>query len=261
MAMPNRKMAQEVLHRRLLRQQAAAPGKAAQQVQRQREHLQRHEHGEQVVGRREQQHAADREEGQRINLGVHDPRGQPLALLGAAWHSRRLRDERADARGVVGQQQHAGDGEHEDRALDEQGRPVHRHRAHRRHVAGAAVREQGGRHADQDGEDERGGQAAERQHQVGGAARPARQERLDQHAHRRHAEDDEHRRKLAVLDAGRGDPAGREQAVVAGQDLCALRAQRGQRTPRAGHGAIPYFAESAAAARCAATSLCVAGAR
>ena len=44
----------------LLREQPAAPGHAGQQVQRQREHLEGDEHGEQVVGRGEQHHAAER---------------------------------------------------------------------------------------------------------------------------------------------------------------------------------------------------------
>ena len=48
---------QEVLHRRLLAEQPPAPGQSAEQVEREREHLERHEHGQQVVGRREHQHA------------------------------------------------------------------------------------------------------------------------------------------------------------------------------------------------------------
>ena len=75
---------QEVLHGRLVREEAAAPGQTAQQVQRQRQHLERDEHGQQVVRGREEHHPADREQRQREDLGVHDPGGQALALLRAA---------------------------------------------------------------------------------------------------------------------------------------------------------------------------------
>ena len=75
---------QEVLHRRFLAEQAAATGQAAEQVERQREHLERDEHGQQVVGGREHQHAADREHHQREDLGVLEALGRGLALgLGA----------------------------------------------------------------------------------------------------------------------------------------------------------------------------------
>ena len=65
---------QEVLDRRLLREQPAAAGQAADQVQRQAEHLERDEHDQQVVRRDEQHHAADGERGQRIDLGLHPRR-------------------------------------------------------------------------------------------------------------------------------------------------------------------------------------------
>ena len=70
---------QEVLQRRLLAEQPAAAGQPAQQVERQREHLERHEHRQQVVGRREQHHAADREHHQREDLGVLEAPGRRLA--------------------------------------------------------------------------------------------------------------------------------------------------------------------------------------
>ncbi len=60
---------QEVLHRRLLAQQPPAAGQRAEQVERQREDLERDEHGQQVVRRDEDQHAAEREHGQRVDLG------------------------------------------------------------------------------------------------------------------------------------------------------------------------------------------------
>ena len=71
---------QEVLERRLLGEQPPAAGQPAQQVERQREHLERDEHRQQVVGGREQQHAADREHQQREDLGLGDAgRGERAA--------------------------------------------------------------------------------------------------------------------------------------------------------------------------------------
>ena len=43
---------QEVLHRGFLAEQAPATGQATEQVEREREHLERHEHREQVTGGR-----------------------------------------------------------------------------------------------------------------------------------------------------------------------------------------------------------------
>ena len=65
---------QEVLHRGFLAEQAPATGQATEQVERQREHLERHEHREQVAGGREQHHPADREQQQRVDLGVVETR-------------------------------------------------------------------------------------------------------------------------------------------------------------------------------------------
>ena len=136
--MPNRKNAeenapeQEVLQRRLLREQAAAAGQAAQQVQRQREHLERDEHRQQVVGRREQQHAADREHHQRVDLGLQHrcrtSRARSASLPGSV--------DAGGANGAspgleppLGEQQHAMAAKHEDRALQEQRRAVDGDRA------------------------------------------------------------------------------------------------------------------------------------
>ena len=85
--MPKRKNAereraeQEVLQRRLLRQQPAATGQPAQQVERQREHLERDEHRQQVAGGREQHHAADREQRQREDLGRCQPGARAARLV------------------------------------------------------------------------------------------------------------------------------------------------------------------------------------
>ena len=62
---------QEVLDRRLLREQPASAGQPAHQVQRQAEHLERDEHRQQVVGRDEGHHPAEREQRERDDLGLH----------------------------------------------------------------------------------------------------------------------------------------------------------------------------------------------
>ena len=122
---------QEVLERRLLAEQPAAAGQAAEQVERQREHLERHEHGEQVVGGREQHHPADREHQQRVDLGVVEAAGRRLALGLGARQRRGLAGERRHPALEVplGEQQHAADGEEQDQAPQEQGRAVDRDRA------------------------------------------------------------------------------------------------------------------------------------
>ena len=61
---------QEVLQRRFLGQQPASPGQAAEQVERQRQDLQRDEHGDQVVGRREEHHPATRANSASGNTSV-----------------------------------------------------------------------------------------------------------------------------------------------------------------------------------------------
>ena len=119
---------QEVLQRGFLGEQPAPPGQAAHQIQRQREHLERDEHGQQVTGCGKQQHAADGEHGQREHLGLCDP-GFGSHLLGdAARHRRRLRGEGIQTRsartgsvicGVLGDQQQPEDGDQQDGALQE----------------------------------------------------------------------------------------------------------------------------------------------
>ena len=69
----------------------------AQQVQREREDLQRHEERQQVVGRREDQHAADREQEQREDLGGGEAGLDGGLLAVAARHGGGLRGEGVDA--------------------------------------------------------------------------------------------------------------------------------------------------------------------
>ena len=61
---------QEVLDRGFLAEQPTSAGQAAQQVQRERQDLERDEQDQQVVGRGEQHHAGDREHHQREDLGL-----------------------------------------------------------------------------------------------------------------------------------------------------------------------------------------------
>ena len=199
---------QEVLHRRFLGEQPPAAGQAAQQVERQRQHFQRHEHGEQVVGGGEQQHAADREQGQRVDLGVADAGFQPLALFRAAGDGGGLRGERDHVMRGFRDQHDADKGQHDDRAPDEQRRPVDGDGSLRGHVSRAAVAEDSARRGHHDRRGERRHQAAESQHQVDGAAPGPGHERLHQHPGHGHAEDQQHRRELAVLDVRRGDGGG-----------------------------------------------------
>ena len=95
-------------------EQPATAGQPAEQVERQRQDLERHEHREQVVGRREQHHAADREHHQREDLGVLEALRGRLALGRRAGQRRGLAGERGDAALEVplGEQQHADQREH-----------------------------------------------------------------------------------------------------------------------------------------------------
>ena len=122
-----------------------------------------------------------------------------------AGHRGGLAGERRDPAVEVplGEEQHAGDGQRQHQAPDEQARPVDRDRAAdgedaargavvvRLHVLG-----------DQDDADEGEHEAAEGQHHLGGVAHGARGERLDDDAEAGDAEDDQQRPELEVLDAG-----------------------------------------------------------
>ncbi len=196
---------QEVLHRRFLRQQPTAPGETAQQVQRQRQHLEPDEHGQQIVGRREQQHAADGKQRQRIDLGVREPGQQALSLLGAAGDRGGLRGERADLMRRLGNQQNADESQDQDGGLDEEGWPVNANGPDRNHGTGPAAGEDraaGGQH---DRENECPGQAAEGQRNVHRPPQVPRRECLDQHASQGSREDEQHRGEQAPLEVRRGD--------------------------------------------------------
>ena len=115
---------QEVLERGLLAEQAATTRQAAQQVERQREHLEADEHRQQVVGRREQHHAEDREHHQRVDLGVLAARRDRRGLRVGAGHRGGLAGERRHpaVEVALGEEQHAGDRQRQDQAPDEQAR-------------------------------------------------------------------------------------------------------------------------------------------
>jgi hypothetical protein len=122
---------QEVLDGRLLREQPPAAGQAADEVQRETEHLERDEHDEQVVGGDEQHHAADGERGQRVDLGLHPLGGEQLVVARAPGRDGGRRHERG-ARRVqrpLGEQQDGQRAQAGDRGLQEESRAVDGERA------------------------------------------------------------------------------------------------------------------------------------
>ena len=134
---------QEVLERRLLREQPTSTGQARQQVQRQREHLERDEHREQVGGCREEQHAADANR----NSGHTSVWNQPSRVNSCSSSEpgqRRGARREGVARRVdlaLGHDERRDEGEHQDRALHEQRRAVDGDRAlaPRRHACRASM--------------------------------------------------------------------------------------------------------------------------
>ena len=203
---------QEVLERGLLGEQAATPGKAAHQVQREREDLQRDEHRQQVVRGGEQQHAAQREHRQREDFRLcHTGFGGDL-LRQCARHARGLRGEcieagRSRVVGVagddvaLGDQQRAQDSDQEQGALQEQCGLVLGDRADDGRRPDGAVQVDP---IDDDG-DECGDLADDRQRQLRDIAAGPGEERLDEHARDGNAEDDQHRREQPVFDRRRHD--------------------------------------------------------
>jgi hypothetical protein len=139
---------------------------------------------------------------------VHQAGPQPGLLLRRPGDGGGLPGERGHVVRGVRDQQHRDGRQHEDRALDEQGGPVHRDGAHRRQVPGGPLGEDRRGRRDHAGPDERRHQGAERHQQVEGPAQLAGHEGLDEHADDGRAEDDQHRRELAVLDARRRDVTG-----------------------------------------------------
>ena len=121
---------QEVLHRGLLRQQATAPGQAGEQVQRQREHLERDEHRQQVAGGGEDHHPAGREQHERVHLGLRQPLPAGDLLVVRAGDGGGLRGERVLAGlAAVGDEQQRDEREQRDHPLQDERRPVEDHRA------------------------------------------------------------------------------------------------------------------------------------
>ena len=194
---------EEVLHRGFLAQQPAPARQSAEQVQREREHLERHEHGEQVVGRREHHHPGDREHHQREDLGVLQPLGRGQALRLGAGQGGSLAGERRHPalEPALGEEQHAEQGQPDHQPPEEQGGPVDRECALCHHLAGVAGPAQDAEVASHQHRVDAGGQQAEqREHCLDQVAALPRRERLDQHAERGRAEHDQQRGDERVLD-------------------------------------------------------------
>ncbi|SCD30840.1 hypothetical protein GA0115236_10067 [Streptomyces sp. IgraMP-1] len=217
---------EEVLDRRLLRHEPPAAGQGAHQVEREGEDLQRDEEGQQVVGGGEDDHAADREEHQREDLGGGEP-GLDSGLFGlAARDGPGLRHEGVDPLAVRPVEAAFGEGEggqdagEQDDALEEEGRPVHREGAH-----GDTGLLGGGVPADREGDD--GGEGgAERDHgqpELDVVAGPAGRERLHDDADDGRPDDDHHGGELGVLDGRRrdlGDRVGRRACPQGVDGVC-----------------------------------------
>ena len=144
---------QEVLDRRLLGQQPAPPGQPAEQVERQREHLERDEHEQQVVRADEDHHAGQREGGQREELGLDPGGGERCAgrvgppATTAAWATKAPPPTSTDFSASSSTDSSPSTSR---RALQEERRPVDGERAGRGQL---------GRAGRQHHRDQRGGQA------------------------------------------------------------------------------------------------------
>jgi hypothetical protein len=202
---------QKVFECGFLRQQPTPPCQPAHQVQRQRQHLERDEHCQQVVGGREQQHAADGEHRQRKHLGLHYS-GLGSQLFGhAARDRRRLRGERVQSAAAglrirwstpLGDEQDTEHADEQNRALQEQRRRVDGDSAQHRGVSGLPVQISG----EHDHRHERRDQPAEAEDELSGVPLPAGQEGLDENTDDSHPQDDQHGGEQAVFDAGSGQP-------------------------------------------------------
>jgi len=124
---------QEVLQRGFLAQQPAAPCHTAQDVQRERQHLESDEHGQQIVGGGEDHHAGKREQQQREDFGLLLTGGDGLTLgLGTGHRGRVGRERRlAAADPPLGEQQHRERSEEQQQHPGQLGRAVKRQRVHR----------------------------------------------------------------------------------------------------------------------------------
>ena len=129
----------EVLQCCLLREQATSTREADHDVERQRENLERHEHRQQVGGRREEQHAANAEHEQRPHLGLQPPESREGLLVLGTGKGRRAGGEGVTGRVDVALSHHqcSDSCEHEDGPLHEQRGPIDRDRAQRHDLLGA----------------------------------------------------------------------------------------------------------------------------
>jgi hypothetical protein len=200
---------QEVLERSLLAHQPAAAREAAEQVERQAQDLEGHEHREQVVGRREQHHAREGEQREREHLGVLDAVLDRLGLGGGARRVGGAAGEAAEPtfEAALGEQQHAQEGEDQQDAPGEDAGTVDRQGAL---GSDRAAREPGAVDdvevlEDPDRVGERRDDADDRDRGLDHEAGLARPEGLDDHAEDGGTGDDEHRRQQGVLDVRRGD--------------------------------------------------------
>src|SRR5690606_12685449 len=109
---------QQVLERGLLAQQSATPRETREDVQREREHLERDEEGEQVSGCDEQQHAAETEERERVDLGLLEALAPgELFVVRTRNRGRGGREGVLALRGAVGEDRDREDRQDEERAL------------------------------------------------------------------------------------------------------------------------------------------------
>ncbi len=238
---------QEVLERRLLAEQAPAPGQPAQQVERQGQHLERDEHGEQVVGRREEHHAAHGEHRQRVDLGVVEalrstPRAPPRCPAAPLPGPRTPRPRpRGGARRTAARHRARR------RAPGSRARPSDRRppacppavmapRATTSSLSGGP--KLGEVHRDVDRPAERDDEADGGEADLGEVAVLAGHERLDDDPGARDAEDDEHRPQLGVAEDRLGEvhqssallvaagAADRDVRTVVGDVRCCRAARR-----------------------------------
>jgi hypothetical protein len=244
MLMARSEAEQEVLERRLLADQPASASQRAEQVERQREDLQRHEQGEQVVRGDEEHHAAQREQRQREHLGATGLADLPPVRLTTDGDGRLGHERPTALQPALADEQQRHHAQHHERALQEERRPVDGQGRTGGEALGHVVR--GSHHHHQ-----RRGQGDEGEPELQQWSAAPGGERLDEHADTRGAEQDEQRRHRQVvqrreLDVDGQHLAGSRQSHLpasctegAGSDLptsCIVAATAGLMTSSSGLG-------------------------